>query len=316
MSFLAACSSRVPTAAPTQVPTDPGLTPAKETGPANTDVLSLEALMNAVYSGIYPEPVKLSNGIYVGLPFAAGDPARPTLEYVDGEEIFGDLDGDGVEDAAVFLLERGGGTAAFTYVAAQLNRNGQPVDAGAALVEDRTQVRSAFVQNGQIVLDITTRGPGDPDCCPTHKIRKIYALQADRLVEEPVERQSLAKISIGDLYGTSWRLLEMDTGIPALADAEITISFQEDQISGSGGCNDYNSRFSLHSVNPFIITINPVAVTQQACPDPLLNQENAYYAALENASLWGYNYGKLVLAYADGQDGDLKLLLFAPLEAP
>ena len=128
--------------------------------PSESGPIPVEELKNATYTGIFDEPVILTDGkfekSFEGQPY--------TVEYIDGAELFADLDGDGVEDAVVFLLERGGGTAAFTYVAAQLNRNGQPVDAGAAMVDDRTQVRSATIQDGQVLLDITTRGPGDGDC--------------------------------------------------------------------------------------------------------------------------------------------------------
>jgi heat shock protein HslJ len=294
-------------AAVEQVPT-----PTAEIVPTATSRIPVEELRNATYSGIYAEPVILSDGMFK----ESFEGQAVTVEYIDSTELFADLDGDGVEDAVVFLLENGGGTAVFTYVAAQLNHNGQPVDAGAALVEDRTQVRSAAIQDGQVVLDITTRGPGGGDCCPSYKTRKIYTLEEGRLVEVPGEDQELVQISADDLNGTSWILLEFDPDNPVLSDSEMTISFQDAQISGSGGCNSYTSSFTLGKDNPFVINIGPIAATKKACPDPILNQENDYFTALENVSLWGYRYGQLVLAYSDGQAVDLKRLLFAPQEAP
>ncbi len=291
-------------------------TPTAEILPTEASLIPVEELMNATYSGIYDELVTLTNGVYEGEPFVEGYPDRPLVEYVDGVELYGDLDGDGVEDTVAFLLENSGGTAVFTYVSAQLNRNGQPVDAGAAMVEDRTQVHSAVIEDGQVILDITTRGPGGGDCCPSYKTRKIYTLDGGRLVEVPAEEQGLVKISADDLNGTSWRLVELDENLSALADVEVTISFQEDKISGSGNCNSYSSSFGLGEDNPFIITIDPIAATKKACPDPIAAQENAYLTALENASLWGYKHGQLVLAYPDGQDGGLDLLLFTPQGVP
>ena len=90
-----------------------------------------------------------------------GDASRPIVEYIS--ELYGDLDGDGVEDAAVFLVENNGGTGNFIYVAAQLNQNGLPVDAGAVWIEDRIQIKAAAIENGQIKLEITAEGPGDSD---------------------------------------------------------------------------------------------------------------------------------------------------------
>ncbi len=123
------------TAAPTDAMPEPG------DGAGAVASLSLEALRNATYSGIYDDPVTLIDGLHEGEPFAASDPARPTVDYIDGVELTGDLNGDGVDDAVVFLLERGGGSGAFTYVAAQLNQDGQPVDAGAVRIEDRIGTR-------------------------------------------------------------------------------------------------------------------------------------------------------------------------------
>jgi hypothetical protein len=61
--------------------------------------------------------------------------------------------------------------------AAQLNQNGLPADAGAVLIEDRIQVKSAVIEDGQIRLEILTEGPGDAACCKSHKAQKSYALQ-------------------------------------------------------------------------------------------------------------------------------------------
>jgi heat shock protein HslJ len=268
--------------------------------------------MNATYSGMYEEAVTLTDGLYEGEPFVEGDPARPSVQYVEDRELFGDLDGDGVEDAVVFLIERGGGTAAFTYIAAQLNQNGQPVDAGAVMVEDRTQILAQAIEDEQVVLDITTLGPGDGDCCPSHKTRRVYTLESGKLVDISPEDQDLVRISAEDLNGTSWRLLELNYEEPALADSEVTISFQGNQISGSGGCNNYSSSFSLSEDNPWLMTVEPIVSTKVACPDPILNLENAYFMILESVSLWGYDHGKLALAYVDDQ-GNYSRMLFAPL---
>lgn len=86
--------------------------------PAEDNVITVEELINATYSAIYDQPVTLTEGRYEGEPFVEGDAARPIVEYVNRSEQFGDLDGDGVEDAVVFLVESGGGTGNFIHVAA------------------------------------------------------------------------------------------------------------------------------------------------------------------------------------------------------
>jgi heat shock protein HslJ len=279
--------------------------------PGGAGRIPVEALRNATYSGIYDSPITLKEGSYEGEPIAPNDPSRPTVTYIDGAELQGDLDGDGIDDAVVFLLDRAGGTGAFTWVSAQLNHAGKPVDAGAVMIEDRIGVRSTAIENGQVVLDIVTQGPGDVACCGTHKAHKVYALQGGHLTEIASDQKELVKVSAADLNGTRWTLLETNEGQPTLPDAEVTASVQDGKISGFGGCNSYDSSFSLGKDNPFVMTTGPVVATQKSCPDPIASQETAYFTALGSVSRWGYVFGKLALYYAGGQDGESRLL-FAP----
>lgn len=179
------------------------------------------------------------------------------------------------------------------------------------MIEDRIQVKSVAIENGQIKLEITAEGPGDAACCKSHKTHKTYALQNGQLAEIPGEEAALEKVSAVDLNGTTWTLLELDEDQPALADTTVTLSFTGDQLSGSGGCNSYNGSFTLGADNPFVMTIGPVVATQMACPDSILNQETAYFKALQTVTQWGYWIGKLVLYYDKGQ-GDYGRLLLAP----
>lgn len=273
-------------------------------------LLTLAELENATYSGIYEGPVTLSEGLYEGEPFSADSPLRPTVLMASNGARFGDLDGDGVEDATVFLVENSGGSGSFIYIAAQLNQAGQPVEAGTVQIGDRIQIKSAAIENGQITLEIVTQGPDDAQCCPSLKVRKTYALQAGHLAE--VGSEDLERISAADLNGTAWTLVDLNVDQqPALAETEVTLNFQEGQLSGSGGCNNYNSSFSLDGANPLAMTIGPIAATRQACPEPILNQETAYFTALENVRQWGYQAGYLALFYGNDQ-GSFGTLLFAP----
>lgn len=295
MIALAAC---VPIVAPSE---ESGT--GMETIPNAQPPLAAEALMNATYSGIYDEPVTLTDGLYEGEPYVAGGASRPTVRTIPGSMYDGDLDGDGVVDGVVFLVESGGGSGNFVYVAAQLNQGGQPIDAGAVMVEDRTQVRSVTIEDGQIAVEFTTAGPGDGACCPSHMVEKTYALQAGQLAEvgdggEPV------RVSAADLDGTSWRLVELGENEPVADDVEITIAFTGDQISGSGGCNNYTGSFTLSDDNPFLITFGPIAATRMLCPDPAGSAETAYVNALDATTIWGYNFGDLVLSYGSGEERD------------
>ena len=53
--------------------------------------------------------------------------------------------------------------------------------------------------------------------------------------------EDLSPVSLADLDGTTWRLVDLDgfDPQPLVSDTEITISFADGQIGGSAGCNDY-----------------------------------------------------------------------------
>jgi heat shock protein HslJ len=143
-------------------------------------------------------------------------------------------------------------------------------------------------------------------------VTKTYAVQDGKLVGLGAGDEELVRVSAADLDGTSWSLVEIGQGQPALEDVEVTISFDGDQVSGSAGCNNYNSTFGLAEENPFAISFGPMASTMMACEQPISDQEFAYLTALENATLWGYDYGNLVIAYTDGE-GNPDRLLFEPM---
>jgi heat shock protein HslJ len=225
------------------------------------------------------------------------------VEYKENSTQFGDLDGDGVEDAVIVLTERGGGTNTNYYLAAQLNQEGEPVDAGAVLVDGNIQIIDLVMEDGQVMLEATTRGPGDANCCASHSTERTFSLQ-DGVLAEVGEPTEPVRVSAEYLNGTSWALTELADGKPALKEPPITITFEDGSLAGSGGCNSYRAEFTLSEDNPFIINIGPILATRLSCPEPIMEQEAAYLAALEKASLWGYDLGKLAISYVE--EGELR----------
>ncbi len=286
------------------IPTSTGTT-----APPGTDGgrLSLDQLKNASYDGIYDQPVTLVDGYYEGEPFVEGGASRPTVTFVGDLVAYGDLNGDGVEDAAVLLAESSGGSGTFTYLAAVVNQDGQPVNAGTVLLGDRTQIKSLAIQNGQIVMEIVTQGPDDPMCCPTLKVRKTYSLQDGQLVE--VGSEELGQVLLQDLMGTRWTVEQLDFDQPVQGDEPITAEFADGQVAGSGGCNRYNAPVSSDDAQS--LTIGPAISTLMACPEPSMTQEMQYLTALQNTMQWSYYIGKLALTYQQ-DDGSIGVLVLLP----
>ena len=255
--------------------------------------LTLEALQNASYQGIYDEPVQLTDGRYEGEPFVPGGASRPTVVLHPEVYAFGDLNGDGVDDAVVILIENSGGSGNFRYLAAVINQDGAPVNIATQFVGDRVQVQAITIEDGEIMLNMVAHGPEDPMCCPTQEVTKVYQLQGDQLVE----------VLVG-LEGTTWVLVSYgDPSDPqaVLEGSEITAEFDsvEGTVKGLAGCNSY---FGNYEVDGNAITFGLLGATLMAClePEGIMQQESAYLAALDSAVTYRIQGDKLEIRNADG----------------
>lgn len=119
--------------------------------------------------------VHLTNGEY-----HAGSAPNST-DYTDVRLVadhiaLGDLNGDGLGDAAALLAENYGGSGVFVSVIAVLNSGGQPVQAGAALIDDRPKVTGLGIKNRRIVFAGTVHAPADPGCCASMPVVETFGL--------------------------------------------------------------------------------------------------------------------------------------------
>ena len=277
--------------------------PAQVQPVAAESELTLEALQNAMYHGIYDEPVQLADGRYEGEPFVPGGASRPTVTFHPEVYAFGDLNGDGVDDAAVILIENSGGSGNFRYLAAVINEDGTLVNVATQFIGDREQVQAISIDGNEITVEMVAHGPDDAMCCPTQETTKVYQLQDDQLVEVLMA-----------LEGTVWTLLsygDPDAPQTVLEGSEITAVFDsaEATVKGSAGCNSY---FGSCEVDEGLLTFGPIASTEMFCvaPENVMEQESAYLAALQSAASYRIEGGQLLVADADGAT----VLTFAVLE--
>jgi hypothetical protein len=144
--------------------------------------LSAAALRSATYPSPYVEAgvVRLTAGRFE-------DAARRVTVYLMPEYAVGDLDADGVPDAAAILATDAGGSGTFLDLAAVLNREGVPECEAILFLGDRIPVERIRIVGDEIQLDVTMHGPADPMCCPSVQATRRFRLEGDTLVEIPAD---------------------------------------------------------------------------------------------------------------------------------
>jgi heat shock protein HslJ len=106
------------------------------------------------------------------------------------------------------------------------------------------------------------------------------------------------------LDGTSWSLtafIEDGTTTASLADTAITLVFEDEQVSGSAGCNSYGGSYTLGDGE---LHIGPVAITEMYCmtPEDAMEQEARFTDILTNVALFEWDADELTLKTLDGRE--------------
>jgi peptidoglycan/xylan/chitin deacetylase (PgdA/CDA1 family) len=144
--------------------------------------LDWEALRNVPYPNEWPSDgiAQLEDGEYREqyLPDSATEMRIGLAPY----RIFGDLNGDSADDAAVILVADPGGSGTFYYLSAVLNQDGDPKPVASQFLGDRVFFRDLSIDDRHILIELDIAGPDDPMCCPTDHKRQIYAVKGEELV--------------------------------------------------------------------------------------------------------------------------------------
>jgi heat shock protein HslJ len=254
-------------------------------------------LASATYEGVVQTPVTLEGGRWEGEPFVEGGAARPSVGLVEHFSLTGDLDLDGRPEAVALLWESSGGSGTRSYLAVMKRQGGEVRNLGTALIGDRVQLVSAAVMDGRIILQLVEAGADDAACCPTQRTASAWGVTNAGL--ERVSNEILGTLSLADLAGSEWRLVELGRGHDPPPGTSITIEFHDDRVSGTTGCNSYFGTVS--STRPGELSMTATGSTQKACPETAMELEQRYLQALAGASHYGFLGGRLVLTSNTGE---------------
>lgn len=140
--------------------------------------LTQESLLNMAYlSPMVQQPVQLVNGEFSGVL----DGVELNVK-VRPEVAFGDLNNDGVEDAALLISENTGGSGIFVSLIVVHSQGDHFRQAPGVLVDDRPIIDQLVIDNGLILLEGKVHGPNDPMVDPTMVISAAYRVFGEQTV--------------------------------------------------------------------------------------------------------------------------------------
>ena len=157
-----------------------------------------------------------------------------------------------------------------------------------------------LLKNGNVIVDNGSFSSSMPDCIDTAG-QYVYRLEARGSNGQTETRESTVTVTDVEpdnpLAGTNWKLTAMN--VNQVVVGTLTASFAANgSMNGSGGCNTYNSSYTVNGSN---ISISPVSSTGMACAPDLVAEENAYFTALPQAATFEINSGKLIISDSSGQ---------------
>ena len=183
------------------------------TGLAATSALTRDALRNAELQtdlfhstfGFNDARVRLKDGIYEDVfLYKSNGSIREHPRWIrmwdEHPFAFGDLNADGIDDAAVITGIWQGGNIVFTYLTALRNEGGVPVHVASVLLGAKIGIDSMAISDGIVTLQMRQLGPDDANCCPSQVVLGMYQLTGstlrlmsevllDRLTPAEIERR-------------------------------------------------------------------------------------------------------------------------------
>ena len=143
--------------------------------------LALEQLKNGAYHSPDWGDYQLVDGVFYRPP-ATKDESPQLYSSVLSEAVFGDLNGDGFQDAAVILTTYNGGNGNTKELAVVLDQDGSPANVVTIPVGFQAAVEAVEVKEGDILLQLRVLGPNDGLCCPSQAETHRYRLENGKLV--------------------------------------------------------------------------------------------------------------------------------------
>jgi heat shock protein HslJ len=273
---------------------DPAQTsPASAGGEARADHRNLEYTIGG-------RPVLLVDGVAEEAA-APGSAARILTRYF-GNEVRGDLNGDGREDVAFLLTQEPGGSGTFFYAVAALESPQGLVGSHAVYLGDRIAPQTTELRpDGIIVVNFSDRAPGESFTTPPSTAKSIWlkldpaTLQFGEVVQDFEGEANPASMTL-DM--NTWVWIRADDGgtavVPRQAEA-FTLTFEGDMFSATTDCNRVRGGYATQGQE--LTFADNMAATRMFCAD---SQETVFTELLRRTARYSFtSRGELVLELRD-----------------
>jgi heat shock protein HslJ len=246
-------------------------------------------------------PVLLVDGV-ADEPAAPGSAARVVTRYF-GNEVRGDLNGDGREDVVFLLTQEPGGSGTFYYAAAALDSPQGLVGSQAVFLGDRIAPQTTELRpDGMIVVNYADRAPGESFATPPSVGKSIWlkldpaTLEIGEVVQN-FEGEADPDVMQLDMKTWVW-IRAVDGGneiVPRQTEA-FTLTFEGGTFSATTDCNRVRGGYTTQGQE--LTFADNMAATRMFCAD---SQEAVFTALLGRTARYSFtSRGELVLELADG----------------
>jgi heat shock protein HslJ len=232
---------------------------------------------------------------------APGSAARIVTRYF-GNEVRGDLNGDGREDVAFLLTQEPGGSGTFFYAAAALDSPQGLVGSHAVYVGDRIAPQTTELRpDGIIVVNFSDRAPGESFATPP-SVAKTLLLKLDpatlEIGEVVQDFEGEANPDVMQLDMKTWVWIRAVDGgneiVPRQAEA-FTLTFEGGMFSATTDCNRVRGGYTTQGQE--LTFADNMAATRMFCAD---SQETAFTELLQRTARYSFtSRGELVLELRD-----------------
>jgi hypothetical protein len=175
--ILVGCSGNsTPTAAPTAVimPTSidhPPVPTPTANPPTEMPGLTIEFIKNSIVTA--PEmqkSIQLMDGKF-SENLADGS---TIMVYLNENVAFGDINNDGIDDAAFLIVESMGGTGIFYSITSFISGSQGFTQTNSRFIDDRAVIHSLMIDNSEVILNANVHAINDPMVNPTVTMTKTY----------------------------------------------------------------------------------------------------------------------------------------------